>query len=93
MPQLIEAQVDSADCILLNKVDLVDGDTAEQIAVKMTESEQIALLFESKRFEQKIMNVVPVAIMLYIGLTSPGYFAPLYGNLRGIALMSATRRC
>ena len=32
MPQLIEAQVDSADCILLNKVDLVDEETAEQIA-------------------------------------------------------------
>ena len=32
MPQLIEAQVDSADCILLNKVDLVDAETAEQIA-------------------------------------------------------------
>jgi G3E family GTPase len=32
MPQLIEAQVDSADCILLNKVDLVDAETAETIA-------------------------------------------------------------
>ena len=32
MPQLIEAQVDSADCILLNKVDLVDEETADHIA-------------------------------------------------------------
>lgn len=32
MPQLIEAQVDSADCILLNKVDLVDAETADRIA-------------------------------------------------------------
>ncbi len=32
MPQLIEAQVDSADCILLNKVDLVDEAVAETIA-------------------------------------------------------------
>ncbi len=32
MPQLIEAQVDSADCILLNKVDLVDEAAAEKIA-------------------------------------------------------------
>ena len=31
MPQLIEAQVDSADCILLNKVDLVDEETADHI--------------------------------------------------------------
>lgn len=31
MPQLIEAQVDSAECILLNKVDLVDAETSDQI--------------------------------------------------------------
>ena len=31
MPQLIEAQVDSADCILLNKVDLVEEETADHI--------------------------------------------------------------
>ncbi len=35
MPQLIEAQVDSADCIFLNKVDLVDADTAEQICAEL----------------------------------------------------------
>ena len=35
MPQLIEAQVDSADCILLNKVDLVDADTADHIAEEL----------------------------------------------------------
>ena len=35
MSQLIEAQVDSADCILLNKVDLVDVETAETIAQEL----------------------------------------------------------
>lgn len=35
MAQLIEAQVDTADCILLNKVDLVDDDTADAIAAEL----------------------------------------------------------
>lgn len=35
MPQLIEAQVDSADCILLNKVDLVDEETADHIVEEL----------------------------------------------------------
>ena len=35
MPQLIEAQVEHADCILLNKVDLVDAAAAEGIAEEL----------------------------------------------------------
>ena len=35
MPQLIEAQVEHADCILLNKVDLVDEAAADAIAEEL----------------------------------------------------------
>lgn len=35
MAQLIQAQVDTADCILLNKVDLVDAGTVEQITADL----------------------------------------------------------
>lgn len=35
MPQLIEAQVDSADCILLNKVDLVEEAEADAIVEEL----------------------------------------------------------
>jgi len=35
MAQLIEAQVDSADCILLNKVDLVEESEADAIAAEL----------------------------------------------------------
>ena len=34
------------------------------------------------------MNVVPLVILLYLNLTSPGYFDVLYGNLSGICIMS-----
>ncbi len=67
---------------------LILSDTANRIAERMTESEQIELLFEAKRYEQKIMNVVPVFIMFYIGISNPGYFEPLYKNPVGIVVMS-----
>ena len=35
MAQLIQAQVDSADCILLNKVDLVDEETVQSISKEL----------------------------------------------------------
>ena len=35
MAQLIESQVDSADCILLNKVDLVDEAEADAIVAEL----------------------------------------------------------
>ena len=34
------------------------------------------------------MNVVPLVILLYLNLTSPGYFDVLYGNVSGICIMS-----
>jgi tight adherence protein B len=43
----------------------------------------------ARRLESQIMNVVPLAILLYLQLTSPGYFDILYGNLAGICIMSA----
>ncbi|MCR4691812.1 MAG: type II secretion system protein F [Lachnospiraceae bacterium] len=64
------------------------GDSAQRIALKMTENEQIALLFAAKKFEQRIMDLVPIVIILYIGVTSPGYFDPLYGNVAGIVIMT-----
>ena len=67
---------------------LILSDTANRIAERMSESEQIELLFEAKRYEQKIMNVVPVFIMFYIGISNPGYFEPLYKNPVGIVVMS-----
>ncbi len=35
MPQIIEAQLEGADCILLNKIDLVDEASAEEIAAEL----------------------------------------------------------
>jgi tight adherence protein B len=34
------------------------------------------------------MRLMPFGILAYVGISSPGYFDPLYGNLTGIAIMS-----
>jgi tight adherence protein B len=49
---------------------------------------EINVLVSAKKMEQKIMDVVPFAIVLYIGATSKDFFEPLYHNATGIAVMS-----
>ena len=42
----------------------------------------------SRVFEQRIMNGVPFGIVLYIDLTSPGFFRQMYGLWSGRAVMT-----
>lgn len=64
------------------------SDTAQTISEKIDMKRELRILISEKQFEQKIMSVIPFFILAYIGLTSPGYFDSLYGNLSGIAIMS-----
>ncbi len=66
------------------------SDTGIKISDKLAVKEEIELMFAAKRFEQKIMNCIPLFMMSYIGLGTPGYFDPLYGNAAGIAIMTAS---
>ncbi len=51
---------------------------------------ELHALFAAKRMEQRVMCVMPFAIILFIGSTSKGYFDSLYHNLRGVCIMSAS---
>ena len=42
----------------------------------------------AKKSEQMIMSLMPVGIILYLQMTSPGFLSVLYGNPFGIAAMS-----
>jgi tight adherence protein B len=54
-----------------------------------TESEEeIQTLLSNKRLEQKIMNVMPFGILLYVESGNPAYFAMLYHNVSGVAIMT-----
>lgn len=62
--------------------------TASVMAGKMRVREEILNMTAEKRFEQRLMNFLPFLIILYIDLTSPGFFAVMYGTAAGRAVMT-----
>lgn len=60
----------------------------EVITMKTDVEKEILTLLHGRQMEQRIMQVVPFAIISYITLSSPGYFDPLYHNLAGICIMT-----
>lgn len=62
--------------------------TADIISEKIEVKREIQLLYASKRMEQNIMNVVPIAMIGYVRMTTPDYFQVLYHNVFGIVIMS-----
>lgn len=64
-------------------------DTARTIAQTVDTEHQVASILASRRYEQKIMNVIPFAMVLYLRLGCPGFLDPVYGNAAGICVMSA----
>lgn len=62
--------------------------TAGVIIRKLEIEKEIEVLLSARKLEQKIMNAMPFLIMLYINITSPGYFSGLYHCLGGIIIMT-----
>lgn len=62
--------------------------TADIIVRRIETEKEIAVLLSARKLEQKIMNLMPFAIMLYISISSPGYFQGLYHSLGGVMIMS-----
>lgn len=58
------------------------------ICNKIEVKKEIQTLLCAKQLEQKIMNLIPILIILYIQSTSPGFFDPLYHNIVGVIIMS-----
>ena len=58
------------------------------IGKRMEVENEIDVLIAAKRMEAQIMEVVPFGIMTYVGITNPGFFDPLYGNVLGITVMT-----
>ena len=56
---------------------------------KIEVNREMNTLLTSKKYEQKIMNLVPFLIVAYLQITSKGFFDVLYGNPVGIAIMTA----
>lgn len=62
--------------------------TAETIENKAETQKEIETLLSERKLEQKIMNVMPFLLMIYINFTSPGYFNGLYHSAEGIVIMT-----
>ncbi len=62
--------------------------TADTIADKTDTKKEIAVVMSAKNMEQKIMNIMPFALILYLNVTSPGYFAGLYHSVGGVLIMT-----
>ncbi len=62
--------------------------TADVIRDKVQVRQEIRTMTASKQFEQKIMNMIPFFIVLYIDMTSPGFFDIMYSTGIGKILMT-----
>lgn len=62
--------------------------TADVIRDKMQVKEEIATLTTAKQYEQKIMNLIPFLVVLYVDYSSPGFFAQMYQTILGRILMT-----
>lgn len=63
-------------------------DTAARISMQTDVSREIAAYLGAKKLEQRIMNVVPLAILIYVRLASPDFLTGIYGTLPGIVFMT-----
>jgi len=63
------------------------SNTARMIEGKSEVRREIDTIMSEKKLEQRIMQLMPFGMMLYVSLTSPGFFNSLYHNLTGVLLM------
>lgn len=62
--------------------------SSQTIGEKIDINREIATALSSRKYEQNIMFLMPIVIMIYIRLSSDGFFAPVYHNITGVLIMS-----
>ncbi len=66
----------------------VIGHTVQIMDDRFRVKEELRLLTASRRMEQRIMDLVPFFMILYIDLTSPGFFGGMYTTVLGRFVMT-----
>ncbi len=61
---------------------------ASNISDKMDVKREIDTILSSRKYEQRIMEIIPFAIIGYLGVTSEGFLDVLYHNITGAAVMT-----
>ncbi len=62
--------------------------SASVIEDKVETEKEIQIVISARKLEQRIMNVVPFGILLYISAASKGFFDVLYHNPAGVLVMT-----
>jgi len=62
--------------------------TVSAIGQKAETRAEIEVCIAAKKMEQNVMSVVPMGILIYMGISSPGFLDGMYHNLAGIAIMT-----
>lgn len=62
--------------------------TSNTIGDKIEIKREILTMITAKKFESKVMAMIPFCIILYLRFFSPGFLNPLYNNIIGFLIMS-----
>ena len=62
---------------------------AEKLEDKITLSQEVETMMAEKKYEMKVMIIMPVVIITYIKLVSTDFAGGLYRNFMGILIMTA----
>ena len=62
--------------------------TANKIGDKIDVKREIDTMLAAKRYEFRVMSVIPYAIIAYMTLSFPEFMGCLYGNVIGMGVMS-----
>ena len=61
---------------------------ARMLSDKIEVKKEIEATLAAKKGEQMVMSLMPVGIIVYLKLTSPGFLDIMYGNILGICAMT-----
>lgn len=62
--------------------------TIQMICEKIEVRQEIAVLISAKRFEFRVMTVIPLIIIFYMRFSFPEFLNVLYGNVMGAVIMT-----
>lgn len=63
--------------------------TSEMLIEKIGVEKEIKMITSQKRFEGKIISIMPVIVILFLNIASPEYIEPLYTTFTGRVIMTA----
>ena len=69
-------------------IDAVMEKTSRTIENRAETKKEIETVLSARKLEQRIMNIMPFLLILYVSITSPGYFDRFYHTLQGMIIMT-----